>query len=266
MLFAGRPLPAGRSPALGADRARRPQRGREGDRGAARRRSRHATRPRRGGLSQERRRDWRTAQAGRSRVGAAGRGSFGAAFAAGAHAMSARVCGRCRRPLPAPSEGGAPAPCPFCAAQDAGRAGGGRAAQSRPTADVGAPKKRAEAFASALSENAGRTTPVHSFAVPPEAIPLVQQRKREAPPAPTPPPVVLAPPPAPVVTILPPAAAPAREPPPAPPPRRAAAVTATLASLGPGPFTAQSRPAPAAPVIVASQASPAVIAAPAAVA
>jgi hypothetical protein len=180
--------------------------------------------------------------------------------------MSTRVCGRCRRPLPAPSEGGTPAPCPFCAAQDAGRAGGGRAAQSRPPADAGAPKKRAEAFASALAENAGRTTPVHSFAVPPEAIPLVQARKREAAPAPTPPPVVLAPPPAPVVTILPPAAAPAPQPPPAPPPRRAAAVTATLASLGPGPLTPQSRPGPAAPAIVASQAASAVVAAPAAVA
>jgi hypothetical protein len=173
--------------------------------------------------------------------------------------MSTRVCGRCRRPLPAPAEGGAPAPCPFCAAQDAGRAGAGRAAQSRPPADVGASKKRAEAFASALSENAGRTTPVHSFAVPPEAIPVSPARRREAPPAPTPPPVVLAPPPAPVITILPPAAAP--QPPPAPPPRRAAAVTATLASLGPGPLTPQSRSPPAAPAAVAA---PAVAAAPAA--
>ncbi len=175
---------------------------------------------------------------------------LGAALATGAYAVSARVCGRCRRPLPAPaSEGGASAACPFCAAQDAGRAAA-RATQPRSSAvardDAGAPKKRAEAFASALVENATRTTPVHSFAVPPEAIPVVNQpRRREPPPPPTPPPVALTPPPAPVVTILPPAA-PSPQPPPAPPPRRAAAVTATLASLGPGPFTPQTRAAPAA--------------------
>ena len=169
--------------------------------------------------------------------------------------MSTRVCGRCRRPLPAPaSEGAAPAPCPFCAAQDAGRAGG-RAQPSRsasPREEAGAPKKRAEAFASALSENATRTTPVHSFAVPPEAIPVVNQPRRRDPPPPTPPPVVLTPPPAPLVTILPPSPQP--QPPPAPAPRRAAAVTATLASLGPGPLTPQARPSGGAPpaMVVAS--------------
>jgi len=171
--------------------------------------------------------------------------------------MSTRVCGRCRRPLPAPaSEGAAPAPCPFCAAQDAGRAGG-RAQPSRsasPREDAGASKKRAEAFASALSENATRKTPVHSFAVPPEAIPVVNQPRRRDPPPPTPPPVVLTPPPAPVVTILPPAPQP--QPPPAPPPRRAAAVTATLASLGPGPLTPQARPSGGAPPATAVASAP----------
>ena len=172
--------------------------------------------------------------------------------------MSTRVCGRCRRPLPAPAtEGAAPAPCPFCAAQDAGRAAAApasRAQPARPPADAAAGKKRAEAFASALAENASRTTPVHSFAVPPEAIPVVNQpRRREPPPPPTPPPIFVAPPPPPEVEVIPaPPVAPSQ-----PAPRRAAAVTATLASLGHVPVAPQARassPAAAAAVVAAPSA------------
>ena len=134
----------------------------------------------------------------------------GAALATGAHAMSTRVCGRCRRPLPAPSEGGAPAPCPFCAAQDAGRAGGGRAAQSRPPGRCGRLRRSARRRSrQRCPRTPGARRRSTRSRCRPRRFPSVQPRKREAPPAPTPPPVVLAPPPAPVVTILPPAAAPA---------------------------------------------------------
>jgi hypothetical protein len=62
-------------------------------------------------------------------------------------------------------------------------------------------KKRSEAFASALADSAGRITPVHSFAVPPEAIPSRDAARRQrtvaataAAPAPSPQPVTTPPP------------------------------------------------------------------------
>ncbi|HET6150780.1 MAG TPA: tetratricopeptide repeat protein [Polyangia bacterium] len=80
-------------------------------------------------------------------------------------------------------------------------------------------KKRSQAFASALVETATRTTPVHSFAVPPEAIPVANQPRRRT-PAPASAPAARS---AGAVASAAPTAA-------APSPRRA---TATLASLGP---------------------------------
>ena len=77
------------------------------------------------------------------------------------------------------------APPPVYRASPAPPAGAPKAAEParRPDArdDPAAGKKRAEAFASALVETATRTTPVHSFAVPPEAIPVANQPRRRTP-------------------------------------------------------------------------------------
>jgi Tetratricopeptide repeat len=127
---------------------------------------------------------------------------------------------------------------PSAAPAAAPKLGETAARRADPREDPVAGKKRAVAFASALAETATRTTPVHSFAVPPEAIPVVNQPRRR-----TPPPIFSAafpaatPPPAsyvyatavPAVAVVAPAAGVAGA-----APSRRAAVTATMASLGSG--------------------------------
>ena len=196
------PLSAGRSLAVGADRARCRRPRRQGDSRPARRRTRHADRARRRGLSEERRRDRRTPPPGRTRVDAGT-----AAVPPGPLSqrertpVSTRVCGRCRRPLARTRERGRGAGA-LSVLRRAGRSRGRSrlrgprasvVAQPAPTRDdagdrqearggirVGAGRERDTHDAGAFVRGAARGDPRRH---PP--------RRREPPPPPTPPPVVL---------------------------------------------------------------------------